>query len=252
MIGIFKQQISVVKNIITDYSLNSGESSKKIFNLPFQYKEQLSSLNVKLKEDINKNLKKNENTINCFSQDILVASQTLSQIRIDNFILNNTITKYNSIIENINNNINSSRKYDVFREPKRESEIELKESKKIFLVYNLECQQKMLSFCRECGKYKYKNIKKTAKINAYKNNISVLKNIIKYYISKIYGNKIDIINNINQKIEKDTKKGKNKNNEISVNIKKRIGTTPKYNKQFGKKEKNKKFSEINKYKSTTL
>ena len=244
MIGIFKQQISIVKNIITNYSLKFGQNKKIVYNLPFEYKNQLSSLNLKLKEDVNKNLKKKENNINCISQDLIVANQTLSQMSIDNFILKNTITKYNSVIQNLNKSIDLSRKYDNFREPKRESEMELKESKNAFLVYNLECQQKMLSYCREYGSYKYKNIKKASKIDAYKKNISLLKNIINYYFQKVYGDEINIFNNINQKLGSDGKKDKNKNNKNSEDIKTRIGTTPKFNNQFGK---NKKYEENNKY-----
>ena len=244
MIKIFKEQISIVKNIITDYSINSGKNNKIIYSLPFKYKEKLSSINLKLKEDIIKNLKKKENNINNISRDLFLENQTLSQISIDNFILNNTISKYNFSIKNLNKSIESSRKYDIFREPKRETEIEIKESKNIFLIYNIECQQKMLSYCREYERYKYKNIKKAAKINAYKKNISILNNIINYYFSKLYGEQINIIN---QKIENGNKKDKNKNDKNFVDIKKRKGTTPKYNKQFGKKDKNKKFKGNNIY-----
>ena len=244
IIEIFKQQISIVKNIITNYSLSATEkeSNKSKYNLPLTYKKQLLLLNSKLKEEINKNLKKQENNINYILKDFSILNQTLSQFSIDNFILNNTINKYNDTIKTLNESIESSRKYDLFREPKRESELELKESKNVFVVHNLESQQKMLSYCRDYVKYKTKNVKKQIKVNRYKNNISILKNIIRYYCTKIYGEEFKTLNNIiNQKIENKEKINKIKNNN-QVDIKKRIGTTPNNN-IFGKTEKKEKFKE---------
>ena len=244
IIEIFKQQISIVKKIITNYSLSATEkeSNKSKYNLPLTYKKQLLLLNSKLKEEINKNLKKQENNINYILKDFSILNQTLSQFSIDNFILNNTINKYNNTIKTLNESIESSRKYDLFREPKRESELELKESKNVFVVHNLESQQKMLSYCRDYVKYKTKNVKKQIKVNRYKNNISILKNIIRYYCTKIYGEEFKTLNNIiNQKIENKEKINKIKNNN-QVDIKKRIGTTPNNN-IFGKTEKKEKFKE---------
>ena len=244
IIEIFKQQISIVKNIITNYSLSATEkeNNKSKYNLPLTYKKQLLLLNSKLKEEINKNLKKQENNINYILKDFSILNQTLSQFSIDNFILNNTINKYNNTIKTLNESIESSRKYDLFREPKRESELELKESKNVFVVHNLESQQKMLSYCRDYVKYKTKNVKKQIKVNRYKNNISILKNIIRYYCTKIYGEEFKTLNNIiNQKIENKEKINKIKNNN-QVDIKKRIGTTPNNN-IFGKTEKKEKFKE---------
>ena len=244
IIEIFKQQISIVKKIITNYSLSATEkeNNKSKYNLPLTYKKQLLLLNSKLKEEINKNLKKQENNINYILKDFSILNQTLSQFSIDNFILNNTINKYNNTIKTLNESIESSRKYDLFREPKRESELELKESKNVFVVHNLESQQKMLSYCRDYVKYKTKNVKKQIKVNRYKNNISILKNIIRYYCTKIYGEEFKTLNNIiNQKIENKEKINKIKNNN-QVDIKKRIGTTPNNN-IFGKTEKKEKFKE---------
>ena len=238
IIGIFKQQISVVKNLITNYSLNLNQNNKTIYNLAFEYKNQLSSLNSKLKEEINKLLKKQDNNINYISQDLSIKNQTLTEFSVDNFILKNTIKKYNNIIEKLDKSIESSKKYDIFREPKRENEIDIKESKNVFLVYNLECQTKMLSYCRDYAKNKYKNVKKNSKINSYKNNISILKNIIKYYSSKIYGDDFKILNNLKKINKIDKKQNKNNKNTNFVNIKKRIGTTPINKDKFCKIDKN--------------
>ena len=248
IIEIYKQQISIVKNLITNYSLNINKSNKSKYNLSFEYKNQLSLLNSKIKDEINKIFKKKDNNINYISQDLSIINQTLTEFSVDNFILKNTIKKYNNIIKKLNESIELSKKYDIFREPKRESEIDIKESKNVFLVYNLECQTKMLSYCRDYTKYKYKNIKKKSKINSYKNNISILKKIIKYYSSKIYGDEIKILNNI-----KENEKKQKINNKNIVDVKKRVGTTPINKEKYGiiinNLENKKNINELNNYKN---
>ena len=215
---IFKQQISKVKNLITNYSLNSNLDANDSIDLALRYRNQLLSLNSKLKEEINANLKKREINFNNVSENLSMNNQTLSQLDVDNFILNNTINKYNSQIKSLSESLEASKRHDLFREHKRDTEIDIKESKNIFLVYNLECQQKMLSYCRYYAKYKYKNIKKREIIKLYKKQSSILKDTIKYYSSKLYGDEIKVLNEINRQEENKKKK--------KVDIRKRIATLP--------------------------
>ena len=226
IIGIFKQQIKTVKNFITNYSLNSNQLSNNC-NLALKYKEQLSVLNSKLREEINKNNKKQENILNNIAQDLSLANQTLTQFSVDNFILNNTIDKFNWRIKTLNGNIESSKKYDIFREPKRETEMEIKQSRNTIILVNLENQQKMLSFCRSYENYKTKNIKKEKQIKIYKQKISILKNFIKFYGNKLYGDENKILDDINKKNQQNSKE-----NEKKVDITKRIKTNPVNNKMF--------------------
>ena len=223
IIGIFKQQIKTVKNFITNYSLNSNQLSNNC-NLALKYKEQLSVLNSKLREEINKNNKKQENILNNIRQDLSLANQTLTQFSVDNFILNNTIDKFNWRIKTLNGNIESSKKYDIFREPKRETEMEIKQSRNTIVLVNLENQQKMLSFCRSYENYKTKNIKKEKQIKIYKQKKSIFKNLIKFYGDKLYGDDNKILDDINKKKEQNSKE--------KVDITKRIKTNPVNKKMF--------------------
>ena len=223
IIEIFKQQIKTVKNFITNYSLNSNQLSNNC-NLALKYKEQLSVLNSKLREEINKNNKKQENILNNIRQDLSLANQTLTQFSVDNFILNNTIDKFNWRIKTLNGNIESSKKYDIFREPKRETEMEIKQSRNTIVLVNLENQQKMLSFCRSYENYKTKNIKKEKQIKIYKQKKSIFKNLIKFYGDKLYGDDNKILDDINKKNEQNSKE--------KVDITKRIKTNPVNKKMF--------------------
>ena len=220
IIGIFKQQIKTVKNYITNYSLNSNQISNNN-NLALKYKEQLFALNSKLKEEINKNNVKQETILNNIKQDLSLNNQTLSEFSIVNFILNNSINKYNSLIETLNKNIKSSKKYEIFREPKREIDLETKQSKKTIEIVNLENQQKMLSLGRNYRIYKSKNLKKENQIKIYKQQLSMLSNIIRFYGAKLYNDENKILNNINNNNEKN-----NKENWKKVDITKRIKTNP--------------------------
>ncbi len=221
-INIFKSEIIIVKNLINSFWLNSNQ--QKINNIiASKYKEQLSLFNSNLKEEINKGQQKLKLLHKNSLSELSIEDRTLSQLSIDNFILNNTLSKLNSTTQSLNESIETSKKHEIFREPKRESIIDIKQSKTVFPVYNLELQQKMLSYCRAYSKYRYKNAKKLIKINIQKQNINALIDFIKTYTSKLAevsqenkpqtkNSKIPNNSNINNKIIK--QKGKSKGKKL--------------------------------------
>ena len=221
-INIFKNEIITVKNLINSFWLNSNQ--QKINNIiASKYKEQLSLFNSNLKEEINKGQQKLKLLHKNSLSELSIEDRTLSQLSIDNFILNNTLSKLNSTTQSLNESIETSKKHEIFREPKRESIIDIKQSKTVFPVYNLELQQKMLSYCRAYSKYRYKNAKKLIKINIQKQNINALIDFIKTYTSKLAevsqenkpqtkNSKIPNNSNINNKIIK--QKGKSKGKKL--------------------------------------
>ena len=177
-LNIFKQQITTIKNLINNFWKNSNEKniSTKILS---KYKEHLEVLKSYLKEDINKNSYKLNVLQKKSLNDYYYENRTLSQLSIDNFILKNTLIKLYSMVQSLNDSIEISKKYEIFRESKRENLIDIKQSKNVFPVCNLELQQKMLSYCRAYSKYRYKNAKKLVKINKEKQNILSLIEFIK-------------------------------------------------------------------------
>ena len=177
-INIFKQEITTIKNLMNNFWKNSNKKNMND-NILSKYIEHLEQLNSYLKDDFKKNLNKlqilQKNSKNEFSYE----NSTLSQLSIDNFILKNTLIKLYSMTQSLNNSIEISKKYEIFRESKRENFIDIKQSKNVFPVCNLELQQKMLSYCRAYSKYRYKNAKKLIKINKEKQNILSLIEFIK-------------------------------------------------------------------------
>ena len=183
----------------------------------------MSLFNSNLKEEINKGQQKLKLLQKNSLSELSIEDRTLSQLSIDNFILNNTLSKLNSTTQSLNESIETSKKHEIFREPKRESIIDIKQSKTVFPVYNLELQQKMLSYCRAYSKYRYKNAKKLIKINIQKQNINALIDLIKTYTSKLAeksqenkpqkkNSKIQNNSNNNNKIIK--QKGKSKGKKL--------------------------------------
>ena len=136
-INIFKQEITTIKNLMNNFWKNSNKKNinDKILS---KYIEHLEQLNSYLKDDFKKNLNKlqilQKNSKNEFSYE----NSTLSQLSIDNFILKNTLIKLYSMTQSLNNSIEISKKYEIFRESKRENFIDIKQSKNVFPVCNLE------------------------------------------------------------------------------------------------------------------
>ena len=204
-INIFKQEIKTVKNLITNFSINSNQKNiNKV--IAIKYKEELTLLNTRLKEGINKDLNKQKALHKNSMNELSIENRTLSQLNIDNFILNNTLSKLNFTTKALNSCLEVSKKHEIFREAKRETLIEIKQSKNVFPVYNLELQQKMLSYCRAVTKNRYKNNKKLVKINMLKKNICSLIDVIKFYTSNLAElsdeNKLNPKNDIKNNIKK--------------------------------------------------
>ena len=111
-IYIFKQQILEVKNLITEFSINSNQ--KNINNkIATKYKEKLTLLNSHLKGEIDKVLSKqkiiHKNSIN----ELSIENKILSQLSIDNFILKNTLIKLNNDSFRYNLNLKSIKEFSI-------------------------------------------------------------------------------------------------------------------------------------------
>ena len=240
-INIFKKEIITVKKLLTKFWENSNDKNKNNI-IAKSYKDKLISLNTYLKEEINKDLNKQKILAQNSMNELSIENRTLSQLSIDNFILNNTLFKLNSETNSLNDNIEFSKKHEIFREPKRETIIDIKQSKNVFPVYNLELQQKMLSYCRAYSKYRYKNNKKLIKINFYKKNVFSLIDLIKSFTTKltedseenklrsktIKSSKINSKYDVNKILDK---KGKSKTKKL-----KRTKTNSKFSKKINKEK----------------
>ena len=236
-INIFKQEITTIKNLMNNFWKNSNKKNinDKILS---KYIEHLEQLNSYLQDDFKKNLNKlqilQKNSKNEFSYE----NSTLSQLSIDNFILKNTLIKLYSMTQSLNNSIEISKKYEIFRESKRENFIDIKQSKNVFPVCNLELQQKMLSYCRAYSKYRYKNAKKLIKINKEKQNILSLIEFIKECSMK-FGeeslenkSKFKIINDHKLVKNSEINKISTKNGKIKIKELKRTKTKAKLSKKI--------------------
>ena len=179
-------------------------------------------------------------TDNYFS-DISMGKPILTQCQNEEFSLGYLKTKSEDIVKELKKDIKQSKHFNLFREPKRDSLIDImKGNKEIEKVTN-ELQQNMLYECKKCNKFKYRVKKYNYQISEMKNNINILK---KYLSGQKVENKNDDISSHNKEENDNTPSIKNAENKISFKLEqidfKQSVNLGFYNPNFGhKKDKNK-------------
>ena len=178
---------------------------------------------------------------NYFS-DISMGKPILNQCQNEEFSLSYLKTKSEDIVKKLKKDIKQSKHFNLFREPKRDSLVDiLKGNKEIEKATN-ELQQNMLYECKKCNKFKYRVKKYNNQISVMKNNINILK---KYLSGQKEENKNDDIssnnkeennNNNNPSIQNIEKKMSFKMGKIDLKQSVNIGL---FDPSFGKKGKNK-------------
>ena len=163
-------------------------------------------------------------TDNYFS-DISMGKPILNQCQNEEFSLSYLKTKSEDIVKKLKKDIKQSKHFNLFREPKRDSLVDiLKGNKEIEKATN-ELQQNMLYECKKCNKFKYRVKKYNNQISVMKNNI----NILKKYLS---GQKEE---NKNDDISSNNKEENNNNNNPSIqNIEKKMSFKKGKNKDSNK------------------
>ena len=181
-----------------------------------EFKNYYKKLNQSIKELIESSKKikqKYENNSDIYFDD---ASE---QNKVDAFILSYSLEQKVNVIKKLKESIHFSKDYNIFREPKRETLIEMKNSEDYIDDINQELQRYALYEFRQFNKYFNKCEKKLKKINYYKNKINKLKQVIKYLEKFNHGknkfsfNNKENINNIynSKKIIKNKKISNKKN-----------------------------------------
>ena len=182
----------------------------------------------------------NSLTDNYFS-DISMGKPILTQCQNEEFSLGYLKTKSEDIVKELKKDIKQSKHFNLFREPKRDSLIDImKGNKEIEKVTN-ELQQNMLYECKKCNKFKYRVEKYRYQISEMKKNINILKN---YLRSQKVENKKDDISSHNKEENNNNPLIKNAENKMSFKLEKidfkQSVNINFYNPNFGhKKDKNK-------------
>ena len=235
-LSIYQKQINIIKQILekksklnisdilestnnTDNNANSKLNVKEItednnksnINIPIKdefisYYNQLKTSVESLKETNQKLFQKYEMNYNTIFDESSLTKLDLNKNRIDIFILDYELKQKNDIIKKLNENIINSRRHKIFREIKRESEINRNTGTNYMNSDNLYLQRDLQTECRNYNKCINKYKKKQRKLKTIKEKQNYFKDAIKYF----EGEKklLDKNNNI---------KNKNKNNNLIFN-----------------------------------
>ena len=235
-LSIYQKQINIIKQILekksklnisdilestnnTDNNANSklnvkeitADNNKSNINIPIKdefisYYNQLKTSVESLKETNQKLFQKYEMNYNTIFDESSLTKLDLNKNRIDIFILDYELKQKNDIIKKLNENIINSRRHKIFREIKRESEINRNTGTNYMNSDNLYLQRDLQTECRNYNKCINKYKKKQRKLKTIKEKQNYFKDAIKYF----EGEKklLDKNNNI---------KNKNKNNNLIFN-----------------------------------
>ncbi len=219
-------------NIITNSNTCSNTNEKKeeenliasIKNDFLSYYHQLKCEVDNLKEKNTKLLQKYETNNNIIFDESSINKLELNKNRIDIFILDYELKQKNDIIRKLNENVINSKRHSIFREIRRESELNRNTATNYLNNDNLYLQRDLQIECKNYNKCINRYKKKKRNLEKFKDTKKYFGDIIKYFNNekkkninnnnKIKSNKI-----INKKIDVKISNffGKKKNNNNNQN-----------------------------------
>ena len=225
-IQIYQNQISDIKQLLKinqdkdkDYNDNKDKNKNIIIN---QYIDKLKSLKNNLSQEKQKISEKNENCKKKLGENTTM-QQSLEKEELDNFILKNTLLKLNDEILRYNILVKTSREHSIFREIKRDTDIENKVGDCAIYESTLELGRNMLlenRYFNKCvnkiKRYQRKIKKSNKKIEKLKYYIEIFTKIInKMPLLKKFDSSINIFESIdNAQREKIIDASNNKNKKF--------------------------------------
>ena len=231
-LDIYQQQINIIKKILeiksklnnnnkTDLSINTTNISitnqnnnikpnikETIKNEFLSYYNQLKNSVINLKEINKKFSQKFETNYNKFFDESSMTKINLYKNRTDIFILDYELKKKNDIIRKLNENLLNSRRHSIFREMKRDSEVNRNSGTNYLNTDNLYLQRDLQIECKHYNKCINRCKKKVKTIKKIKETEKFLEEVIQYLEKET--------NPVNKKKNKNKNSNKifgNKNNQ---------------------------------------
>ena len=162
---------------ITNISLVKNELNNFIANIKSNI-ELLKSENNKLEQKYKKNHEK-----------YFTVNSTNKIVEEDAFILSYSLTQRLNIIKKLKQSIHTSKDYNIFQEPKRETLIDIKIGEENIERNNDNLQRLAFYEIKQFNKYYNRTQRKLKKINFYKNRIQIFNQIINYFRQNNNSNK---------------------------------------------------------------
>lgn len=173
---IYKQYFILTKEIMKKTMQNKNNSTLSIFS---QYSDQIIKDCNNLKIDIKTIRIKYDSILEECRSDLTMGKPILAQKRNEDFSNEFKIIEKNDIINTLRQSIKSSKNYRLFREPKRESFVDLKKGNKEMENLQRDIHQNMLYNLKKCNKCTHKIKKYELKKESIKKNIELLNNYMK-------------------------------------------------------------------------
>lgn len=205
--NLYLSYINEIKNILS----NKDKIEQNIINLNINLKN-----NIKInKLEYEKLKSKYDDYRQKCTDELEMERPLLDQVSSDYFTLKYSLLQKDLLIQKLKNNIKGSKKYNLFREPKREEFIENKEANTFIKTISDESQLTLLIIAKKYNKLKEKVKKRQQKAIA----LIETKKLLDEFINSINNNCI-LKNKDNQCIESENKtrdKTSSTNNSSNIN-----------------------------------
>ena len=201
------------KNKLQDKSITNISNISIIKNELNNLKSKIKTNNEMLKSEIDKLGQKYES-----NHDKYFTVNSPNKIaQEDSFILSYSLIQKLNTIKKLKQSIHTSRDYNIFQEPKRETLIDIKLGEENIERNNDNLQRIAFYEIKQFNKYFNRTQRKINKINLYKSKIQALNKIINYFRQNNSGNKINNKTFSNNKIINAYKNENNLNNLYNKN-----------------------------------
>ena len=193
-INNYSKHIEFIKSFIKKLSENNKLNNKSTQNITSisLVKNELNNFIENIKSNIE--LLKSENNkleqkYKTNHEKYFTVNSTNKIVEEDAFILSYSLTQRLNIIKKLKQSIHTSKDYNIFQEPKRETLIDIKIGEENIERNNDNLQRLAFYEIKQFNKYYNRTQRKLKKINFYKNRIQIFNQIINYFRQNNNSNK---------------------------------------------------------------
>ena len=207
-LSLYKKYVELTKDIMNKFPIDDKDSALKLFN---SYIVVINNDYNNLKEEYDKKIdNKYQSLLEESTSDITIGRPILYQYRNEEFYLDYLEKEKEDLITGLKKSVKQSKEFHLFREPKRDILIDIKNGNKEIDKAVNDLQQNMLYECKKCNKFKERKKKYKYQIDEIKKNIKILEKYIKEEKKNI-----DFDNNI-ENVKKPSLFAPNKNEKEKV------------------------------------
>ena len=207
-LSLYKKYVELTKDIMNKFPIDDKDSALKLFN---SYIDVINNDYNNLKEEYDKKIdNKYQSLLEESTSDITIGRPILYQYRNEEFYLDYLEKEKEDLITGLKKSVKQSKEFHLFREPKRDILIDIKNGNKEIDKAVNDLQQNMLYECKKCNKFKERKKKYKYQIDEIKKNIKILEKYIKEEKKNI-----DFDNNI-ENVKKPSLFAPNKNEKEKV------------------------------------